>query len=812
MLHDLRFALRWLVRRPGYSLSLMLILGLGIGVNAVAFSLIDAVLLQRLPVANPDTLVSLFLSDNSGRAYGRFSYPEIRDLRENDELVSEALGYTTIGATLIDSEGQARRVDVEIATGNYFEMLGLSTARGRLFDEAIDGASAEPVAVLSHSAWRSVFGGRPMIGETVRLNGHGFTIIGIAPQEFQGLALARPPVFWLPITSGVQLLPGDDRLSNRGSRWLVGIGRLGEKTGLAAVQNRAQQVADQLAAAYPDTNEGREITVLEGGRAMIWPTMRDRMERFLGLLRGIALLVLLLTCFNVASLLLARAGERAKEIAMRLALGAGRRRLVRQLLVESLVVGFLGGLASLLFALATLRFLEFSGLRLAGAFDINAIDLGLDLRTLTFTFALALGTGILFGLVPALQAVRLDLVPSLKGDLPVRGGRTWVRNGFTVAQLTLSFVLLITAGLFLRTLDEIRQVELGFQPTGTVTADLGLDLDGYDSERSLALLRQLRERLQALPGVQASSYSQFVPVEQESSSTPMWPVGKPLIDEREVAEIQYNVIDDQFFEALGATLVSGRSFRRTDEGREDFLVVVNEALAAEFWPGEDAVGRRLTFPGSDVQLEVIGVAPTTKTLDLREDPRPYAYFALFQTFEPRLNLLLRAEGDPMRLADSIRSAVREVDPNIPLTNLRTLDDHLEVSRNPEVVTARLFTLFGVLALLLAAVGVYGVISFLVAQRRREIAIRLALGEPRQHVIRRVLGQGVRLAIIAVAVGLPVAWGLGRLLEAHLYGVRPMDVTVLVLASVAVSALALVATLIPALRAASVQPAGVLRGA
>ena len=673
-----------------------------------------------------------------------------------------------------------------------------------------------PTVVLSHELWTRSFGAAPVaVGTNVTLNGSTFMVAGVAPEGFRGLDLLEASALWVPIAMIEQAVPrraGSDVLNRRGNRWLRMVGRLATDVTIDGARAEVTTIAEQLAKDYPDTNLG---TLLEPDRARpvsILPAstagpIDDRlMSQVALLLMTVVGFVLLITCANVANLLLARANTRHREIAVRQSLGASRGHLLRQLLTESTVLASLGGAAGFALGVWATRLLPalLPGEMVGPGFQLP--ELTLDWRVLTFATGLSLATGTLFGLAPALQTTRPDLVPSLKTVTgTAHAQRSRLRGTLVVAQVALSLVLLIGAGLFVRSLQMALATNPGFNSTGVLLADLDLSLQGYDETRGLSLYARIIERVDNLPSVEAASVAAVVPVNPGGSRTTVEIEGYTPRPQEDM-ELNFNRVGPGYFRAMGIGIVRGRVFGDGSidaSGRGE--VVVNETFAQRYWPGQDPIGRRIQFAGRAEPDRVVGVVQDGKYRGMREQGLPYMYRPIGSSYTSRVTLLARVDGDPLAMLPAVRAEVRALSPTLPVYGERTLEDQVASAVVGERLGAMLLGIFGVIALLLAAIGVYGLVAHSVQQRTHEIGVRMALGADRRDVVRLVVGQGMGLVLIGVGLGLAGALALTRTVASLLFGVSPTDATTFALVPVGLVAVALLACLLPARRATRIDP-------
>jgi predicted permease len=822
---DLTYALRTLRRNPGFTAVVVLTLALGIGANSAIFTVLDQILLRQLPVQKPEELVML---DGPGPFSGRthndhtFSYPMYRELRDRNQGFTGVLARFPTSITLTH-EGQSQRADLEVVSGNYFEVLGVRPALGRLLTQDDDRApGAHPVVVLGHGFWSRRFAGSPaVLNQVVRVNGTTMTVVGVAPRGFVGTDVASAPDLFVPMMMKAAVTPTWDDLENRRSRWLNILARL--KPGTTAAQAEpalnvlyAQILQDDFkvmpataSATFRERFLAKKLTVLPGLKGHSY--VREDLSTPLVVLMGMVGLVLLIACANVANLLLARASFRQKEIAVRLALGAGRRRIVGQLVTESLVLAILGGAAGLVLAAWTsdllVRSLPFESLT-------RALTTGPDLRVVGFTFAVALSTGLFFGLVPAWQASRPALTSTLKNEsTTVTAGhpRARLRKGLVVAQVAFSLLLLIGAGLFTRSLANLRSLDPGFQADQLLTFAVDPSLNGYEQPHIRSLVAQLQERLAALPGVRAASFAEMAPMTDNTNrSTVVLPGYTP--QEGEDMSPNVNRIGPGFLSTLGMPLVNGREFTAADGDSAPKVAVINETMARKHFPGRNPIGERFGW-GRDkvIDIEIVGIVKDAKYANLRDEVPRFVYVPFAQSKElGHSTFYVRTQGDAATLGQAARDLVRQTDAALPVFDLKTMRAQVEESLFVERAVAMLSASFGVLATLLAAVGLYGVMAYTVGQRTREFGIRVALGAERRRILWLVLREVAVLAAIGVALGLPSAWGLGRLLQSQLYGLTPNDPVTLGTAVLVIGAAAALAGFIPARRATRVEPMIALR--
>jgi predicted permease len=806
---DIRFGLRILFKSPAFTLVAALSLALGIGANTAVFSIINASLLKPLPVEEPERLASVFTTDAKNPGNLPTSHLNYVDYRDQNQVFSGLLAYTFAQVSLTRGE-TTEPVFGLVVSGNYFDVLGVKAAMGRTFMPHEDKTpGAHPVAVLSHGLWRRSFGADPnLVGKTISLNRHDYTVVGIVPEGFTGTDLGPGPDLWVPMMMHGQAQPGFDWYNERRGLFLNLIGRLKPGVSVSQAQASLKIFAGQLAQSFPKDNEGRSAKIVPLLQARIDPDGSGQLLLASGVMMAVVALVLLIACANIANLLLARASARRKEIAMRLALGAGRARLIRQLLTESLVLSLVGGVVGFLFA--------FWARDLLRSFDPvgggpNATPVAtLNFRVLGFTLLVSLLSGVIFGLAPALQASKPDLVLTLKGETSAPTRRAFgfnLRKALVVIQVALSLVSLISAGLFVRSLRNAQAVNPGFITDNILLADFNLGRERMDRPQGVSFQRQLVERVATLPGARSVTIASSRPFDSGFLRSVFLEGQAP--SERGVL-VQVNNVGLRFFETLGIPLITGRDFTERDGENATHVVIVNETMAGRFWPGQNAVGERFKFFGDESYREVVGVARNTKYNSLTEANAPFIYMPLLQNYADAGTLHVRATGDAAQITAAVRGVVKELAPNVPLLNVQTLSDRVDQSLDVQRSQTRLLAFFGLLALLLSSIGIYGVMAYSVAQRTREIGIRMALGARSQNVLSLVVTQGMALVMGGVALGLIAAFAVTRLIGSLLFGVGAADPATFVAASLLLVGVAALAGYLPARRATKVDPLIALR--
>lgn len=814
---DLRHSLRAMRRSPAFTAAAIASLALGIGANTLIFTFLNAMFLKSLPVAEPDRLVALYSVELEKQNLLSLSYPDFEDVRrEAGRVFSRLAAYRNIPVALV-ANGEPAQLQGEIVSGSYFDVLGVHPIQGRFFRPDEDStAGTHPVAVFSHSLWQRRFGSDPgIVNRSVRLNGLDFTVVGIAPPEFKGLSvLDAPPDVWVPAAMHHDLLHGPQRdaLERRGALVFSGVARLAPAASLDQARALLLTLGRRLERDYSESHRGLGLTAVPLAKATLPPGQRGRLVLSGGLLAAVVGLLLLIAGANVANLLLARALARSGEIAVRLSLGAGRGRLVRQLLTEGALLGLLGGAVGLLIALAGRKLLW----ALRPPFLPSSLDLGMDARVLAFTLAVSLATGILFSLAPVFQSFRLDLSSTLTGQARSGGVRAESSSGalrelLIVGQVALSVVVLAGAGLFLRSLLAVERIDPGFETEKLFVIPMDLGSQGYQPAQAQEFYRRVVERVSTLSGVRSAAVaSRFLLVGGGVRSSVAAEGGTAPEASALDLTAGVNTVGTGYFETVGMPLRSGRAFTPGDRQDAPPVVVINETLARSLWPGEPAVGKRLRL-GEDAELlEVVGVAADARYAGLREPPTAYAYRPVLQNFSPMMMLHVRTEGDPAPLLETVRHEVQALDPALPLLEPRTISQVRDFSLWAPRMGAGLLSVFGLLALTLAALGIYGVVAYSVGQRRREIGIRMAIGADRQKVLRLILRQGMRPVAIGVVLGLAGAVAGARAVSSLLFGVGAADPLALTAAVVLLALVALAAVFAPARRASGVDPATALR--
>lgn len=798
--NDLVFAARTQLKTPAVTLAVVLTLAFGIAANNVAFSLVNGFFLRPLPVEEPQQLVRIYTSYASGLQYFTLSYPDYADIRNLSAVFSGVLVEQPVPVSL-GVPGSNERVWGQLVAGGYFSLLGVRPAAGRFFTpEEEEARGADPIVVLSYGLWQRRFGGsRSVLGETVILNGRPCKVIGVAADSFHGVTLGLLPELWRPASR--------DPSENRGGRGFFGVGRL--QPGVTIDQARAalDLLARQLQQSYPGTNRGIRFAVLSEAEGRVHPMFRGSLLGFSGVLAAVAGLLLLVACANVAGILLVRAASRRKEIGIRLALGATRGRVVRQLLTESACLSLLAGGVGLGLACTVTRVL--SAVHLPTRVPLF-IDLGLDARVLGFSLVVTVATGVLFGLAPAFEGSRLDLVTMLKDANVARGLRlARLRSALVAAQVALAMVLLIGGGLFLRSLQSAHRVDVGFEPRGVVTASLDLGLQGYSRADARQFWRRLVERVAALPQAQSVSLASTVPFELNITTMSLAPEGYQPPADGGWPSIDWAIVDSGYFATMRVPLLEGRDFSEHDTDAAPSIVIVNDVLARQFWPGKSAVGRRLTTRAGQGHT-VIGVTRRTKYLTLGEAPKPYVYFPLNQSDARAMTVLVRGAGDPTTLLRGVRETVRAMGETVPLYNVTTMSAHVDTALVPATSGAMALSIIGLVALAITSLGLYGTMAQTVSRRTYEIGVRRALGARDGDVVLLVVRQTMLLMLLGLAAGEVLGFVGSGLLSSLLYGVGASDALVFSFAPLVLTLVSVVACWVPASRAIRIDAARALR--
>jgi predicted permease len=807
LLHDFRLAGRLLVKYPLFTTIVILTMAVAIGLNTAVFSAVEALLLRPLPgTAAPERIVQVFRTA-PGIPFGSSSVPHYLDVRERTGDVLSGVASWSFAPFNISSGERPQQLMGMVVSANYFATLGARPAHGRFFvDEEDAGRGAHPVVVLSATGARTLFGdARDAVGEEIFLNGRTMQVVGVAAPEFRGVLPVIDPVGWVPLMQMEAIMPERaGALDRRGNNFMNVVARLRDDASREQAAARLTAVNAELAALHPDDYAKSGMRLVLQSEAGIHPSFRSAQVGLSAVIMTVVGLLLLVACVNVSNLFLARANDRAREMAIRLALGASRAQLVRQLLVESLVFSLLAGAAGLLVASLAIGFANRISLPMAISFRP---DLRLNPTVLGFTFGVTVIAGVLFGLAPALQATRPSLGPALKGEAAGGGGRSRVQRGLIVAQMALSIILLTCAGLFVSNLRAATTLDVGFTLAGAATATVSPSLQGYDRARTERFYASLFERLRAEPGVRAVGMIDALPLGIGSSDR-LVEIPGYVAAEGEGMHIHYGRISPDYFAAMDTPIRRGRAFTAQDDSAAVPVVVVNERFVERFWPGTEPLGRTVRTAGRD--FTVVGVVPTGKYMSLGEEPRAFMFFPQAQSWTSGMQMVVRGDRDPQELVRLLREGVAALDPLLPVVSPQPLAAQLGTALLPARLAGGALGLFGALGLLLAGVGIYGVMAHSVGQRTREIGIRIALGATSQRVVRLVMGQGLRQVLLGSVIGIAGAAASFTLIRGVLYGAGPTTVATFVVAPLVLLSVATLALFVPARRAARLDPQVALR--
>jgi len=807
---DVRYSLRIIAKAPGFAAIAILTLALGIGANTTIFSWINSTLLNPVPgLTNPSEVVSLTVGKQWNNPLG-FPYPDIEAMRDGQKSFT-GIAVCMFSTVSLTGKGKPDRVWGMVASANYFDVLGVRPLLGRGFlpaeDEKPGGA---PVAVISYRLWQTRFGANSeVVGKIIELNQHLYTIVGVTPAEFQGSQTGVRTDIYLPLMMQAQVMPGGDLLHDHDNFWLLAFGRL--KPGIQASQAQEEMTLrmKQQAKSYPEQHKGKDSV-------SVYPLWRNPfgLNQFFSILLPalmmIAGLVLLLACTNVANLMLVRSVGRRREIAIRMSLGASRWRLVRQLLVESLMLALAGGLVALLITFWTsgtlMKFLPVTP-------DIPlSLTIAADRTVLIATLVISMITGVIFGILPALRSSKEAPFAVLKEDSgSASGGLRKVRlaSGLVVAQISLSLLLLVCAGLFIRSVMRAQEINPGFNPHNILIASYDLFSAGYSKETGIEFDRQLLAKLQAMPGVESAALSERVPLAFYRSSTSVKPEGY-VSRANENMETQFDVVTPNYFRTMQFPIVKGRDFTAEDTRSSQRVAIVSEAFVNHFWPHQEALGKQFDSDLTNERFTVVGVSRDIKVSGLTEEPMPFVYLPVYQVYRAGMIINVRALGDPLAFSKSVEKTVHDLNADLVVYDVTTVEEREHFSSFGQRIAGTFVGAFGLLALVLAGVGIYGVTAYTTRQRTREIGIRMALGASKQDVLRLVLSHGVRLMLIGVGVGLALSFAVTRFLASLLLGITSTDAITFSFVAILLCTVALFACFLPARRAMRVDPMVALR--
>jgi predicted permease len=819
---DIRYAVRMLTKNPAFSLVAILSLALGIGANTTIFTVVNAILLNPLPVKNVSRVMELDTVDSKTRVTAAnveklgMSYPNFQDYARQTQLFS---GMTCLVGPLPLTWGggaEPRQLQAQMVSASYFDLLGVRPATGRFFLPDEDTKpGGNNVAVLSYSLWINKFGASPStVGQILTLNATPYTVIGVAPPGFKGtFTFNNAEEIWVPVSMYPQVLAGFFKDNFNDRRFLAmtaAYGRLRDGVSVAAAEASLKTVAASLESAFPKENAGRSVALTPLAEAAVGVNNRSQITLAGGLMMGIVGLVLLIACVNLANLLLAQAAGREKEIGVRAAMGASRGRVIQQLLTESIVLAFLSALVG--FAIAYGGRTALWSFRPPFIRDSD-LDLGFDSRVLLFTLSIALLTALLIGLVPALKAARPNLIEVLK--VGGRGNTVgWASSPFrsmlVVTEIALALVALVGAGLFIRSMQNAQRIDPGFESTNLFLFNFDLGALHYDEGRGQQFFRAAVERAKTAPGVESATIADAPPLTGGGFSRTIFPEGQDEASGYRGTLTQLNDIAPNFFETMRIPLVAGREFTDADRATTKPVAIASEAMAKHFWPNENAVGKRFHFFGDPTLREIVGVVRNTVVNNIGEEPQPLAYLPLMQNYSPFATMAVRTSGRPEPVISAVRSQVQSLDSNLALTQMQTIGEVIGQGLWAPRMGAALLAVFGGLALILAIIGVYGVLSYSVNQQTREIGIRMAMGAQTGRVLGLVVGQGMRLAAAGLILGLIVAFAAMRVMSSLLFGVSAHDPITFVGVSLVLAVAAVLACYIPARRATKVDPIIALR--
>lgn len=809
-LQDLRYTMRILIKNPAYSLLAILTLGLGIGGNATIFSWCEGIVLKPLGgAADQNRIVAVAGVRQPGDRCCTFTYPDYKDFNEHNSVFDGILA-AELAEINLSSGGDPVRIAGQTVSWNYFKVLGIKPLLGRFFlPEEDEAPLTSPVSVISYGLWQRRYGGDPnIVGKTQILNNRNFTIIGVAPEDFIGTFTGFAIDIWTPIMMEQTFYAGGDRTKNTDDFWLEGFGRLKPGVSVQRAQEQLNSISLQIQKQFP-TELHRGFTLKLYPLSQTPFGLSDTLTPVLGMSLAVVIVVLLIACANLAGLVLARSLARGQEIAVRMAIGASRARLVRQTLTESMLLSLLGGVLGLFIAYLLKG-------ALGAFFPANAISITMqgkmDSRVVIVTAGITVLTGLVFGLVPALQSSRGNLVSSLKlkqGAVASGSGRSWVRSGLVALQIALSLVLLIGAMLFFQSIRNTQKVNYGFSPNHILTANVDLFSSGYDAERGKVFYQQFLSKVASLPGVQSATYAWRLPM------TPRLPAYVPVTvpgynapSEKDRPYAEHNRVGPNYIKTMGLQLIAGRDFTELDVESAPTVSIINETMAHRYWPNQNAIGQRVQALGK--WTEIVGVVKDAKYHTVSENPHPYIYLPIFQFHDTLCAVVLRTAGDPNQLIQPLQTTAREMNSRLLIFDMRSLLTYMGFSTFSQRIASTLLAIFGSLALLLASMGIYGVVSLGVAQRVHEIGIRMALGSQRSAILGLILRQGLIMAAIGLVLGLIAAFASTRFIANQIYGISPTDPVTFTGITFLLLVIAMVASLVPASRASRVDPLKSLR--
>jgi predicted permease len=814
---DIQYALRTLTKNPGFAFIGIVTLALGIAVNTTLFSVVNGFLLRPLPVPNPEQITVLSLKQSSLPGSYRFSYPDYEDLRDQADTFSDILAYrVTLSGVAVDHK--ADHCIISRVSSNYFSSLGIKPAYGRLILPT-EGRTpgADPIMILGYSYWRRRFGSDPSVaGKKVEVNGNPFTVVGVAPPDFHGTYSVLDMDAFIPFSAEPNEDPDNQvqkTWTNRGDRSLTLMGRLKPGVTIKQAQTTLNVVAQRIAQQHPETEKGISVQLFPEKLARPEPDPENPIPVAAIAFMAMAGLVLLVACFNIANVLLVRATVRQREMAIRAALGAGQGRLVRQYLTESLLLSFLGGGAGLL--LGTWAAGILGSLRLGTDLPIR-FDFRPDARVYLFALSAVFLTGLVVGIMPALRAARTNVITVLhEGGRGSSSGprRQLARNSLVVAQVAGSFILLIVAGLFIRSLEKAQKISLGFNPDHVLNLSIDVEQIGYKEARARGFYRDLETRIHAIAGVQSVAQAFTVPLGYVSSGDRIWIENHPLEPGQQEPEVNYNMISPGYLDTLQIPLLRGRRFTDADGEKAPPVAIINQNMAKKLWPNEDALGKRFSTKGPTGPFtEIVGIVQDGKYQNLAEDPQPYFYVPIDQTYQSIRTIHVRTSAPPETLALQLESQIHQMAPELPITQVQTMTESLQGANGFFLFRfgAQLTATMGLLGLILAVVGIYSVVSYAAAQRSQEIGIRVAMGASPRDILKMVLRQGLGVVGIGLTLGLLIALASTRVMGTLFVGIKPSDPLTFTVVVLLLTAIALFACWIPARRATRIDPLVALR--
>jgi predicted permease len=806
---DLRYGARMLHKNPGSTAAVVIALALGIGLNTTVFTFVNALLLRPpAGVKAPDRLLEVWIHNprsSGAEGYLPLTYPDYLYYRDHNQSFGGMLAFDGDPESVIwNKSGEGQVVLGQLVSGNFFSLLGVNAVLGRTISAEDDRTTnSQPLVVLGHAFWQQSFGSDPMIvGKALMLNGVNYSVIGVAPAGFAGLLVGIEPDFWAPTTMVEQITRDTGRLNNWHGHWLIAIGRLKPEASARGARAEVSVLEHQIELDHPDLKRNLDATVFP--ETLIPGPYRIYVSAFTALLMAVFGLVLLIACANVASFLLARATGRTREMAVRSALGAGRGRLIRQMLVESTLLSGLAGFAGLILAYWTAPLL----LALKPASLPITLRLPVDWRVLAFTMVVSLICGVAFGLTPALRSARVQVASNLKDETQPAGYRkSRLRSMLMTGQIATCAVLLVGSSLCVRSLRNASSIDPGFNTQHVIAATLDPASLGYSEAQVRGFYEQLLQHVRTLPGVTAASFVNHLPLGPAREQTAVTDVMSPGPNKKDAVPIDVLRVAPGYFQTMGIPLLRGRDFASSEGEERSGVTIINEALAKRLWKNQDPLGRRISFHEEKVGTEIIGVVKTGKYRTLGEDPIPVAYLC---QLPPRRTLVVRTSGDPAALLDTVRREIHSVDSHIAPTDLETMQQYMTLPLFPARTTGVLLGVSGFLALALTSIGLFGVISYIVSQRTHEIGVRVALGARPGDVLRLVVRHGLFLTVIGLVVGLSISFGAAQLLSSLLYGIGPTDPTTFIGVALLLCAVAVLACYMPAQRAMRVDPMVALR--